>query len=280
VPRFHSPYRLTPIAATQLYVWSQLYAREGRDFETGLPAILDEVVAAGFPAIETDLTHCATPEGARQLRSLLDERGLALTSLYSGGCYYDPERARQSLDALLPLAERAPAIGCPAICMNPDVKRERKTDDELRTQAEWLNRVGEALRERGLELWLHNHDPEMRDNGRELRSNLDHTDPALVGFCADVHWIYRGGGDVMAYLDQYGPRLGSLHLRNSTNGIWSESLGDGDLDYRAIASKLAALKFDGPLIVELAIETGTPQTRPLVESMRISREYLRAIFGV
>jgi inosose dehydratase len=84
----------------------------------------------------------------------------------------------------------------------------------------------------------------------------------------------------MAYLDQYGPRLGSLHLRNSTNGIWSESLGDGDLDYRAIASKLAALKFDGPLIVELAIETGTPQTRPLVESMRISREYLRAIFGV
>jgi inosose dehydratase len=268
------------IAATQLYIWSQVYHREGRDLEAGMAAVLDEVATAGYPAIEGNLTGCVTPERARCLRALLDERGLALTSLYSGGCYYEPERARQSLEELLPLAGRATEIGCPAICLNPDVRRERKTDDELRTQAEWLNRVGAALRELGLGLWLHNHDPEMRDGGRELRSNLDLTDPGLVGFCADTHWIYRGGGDVLAYLDRYGSRLGSLHLRNSTKGIWSETLGDGDLDCRAIAAKLAALKFDGPLIVELAIENGTPQTRPLVESMRTSREYLRAVFGV
>jgi inosose dehydratase len=140
--------------------------------------------------------------------------------------------------------------------------------------------VGAALRERGLGLWLHNHDPEMREDGRELRSNLDLTDSALVGFCADTHWIYRGGGDVMAYLDEYGSRVRSLHLRNSQGGVWSETLGDGDLDFRAIAAKLAALRFDGPLIVELALETGTPQTRPLVESARLSREYVRAVFGV
>jgi inosose dehydratase len=129
-------------------------------------------------------------------------------------------------------------------------------------------------------LWLHNHAPEMRDEGRELRSNLDRTDPALVGFCADTHWIYRGGGDLLEYLERYGDRLGSLHLRNSVAGVWSETLGDGDLDHRAIAAKLAAARFDGPLIVELAIEEGTPQTRSLVENMRISRAYLREVFGV
>jgi sugar phosphate isomerase/epimerase len=128
-------------------------------------------------------------------------------------------------------------------------------------------------------LWLHNHAPEMRDDGRELRSNLDHTDPALVGFCADTHWIYRGG-DPLEYLERYGDRLGSLHLRNSVAGVWSETLDDGDLDHRAIAAKLAAARFDGPLIVELAIEEGTPQTRPLVENMRLSRAYLREVFGV
>lgn len=268
------------IAATQLYVWSQVYHREGRDLDASLGEVLDEVAAASFPAIEGQLTACATPESTERLRALLEARDLALTSLYSGGCYYDAARAEESLEALLPMAERAAGIGCPAICMNPDVKRERKTDDELRVQADWLNRAGGALRDRGLQLWLHNHDPEMRENGRELRSNLDRTDPALVGFCADTHWIYRGGGDVLNYLDRYGARLGSLHLRNSTGGIWSATLGDGDLDHRAIAAKLAALSFDGPLIVELAIEAGTPQTRPLVENMRLSRDYLRRVFGV
>jgi inosose dehydratase len=269
-----------PIAATQLYVWSQIYHREGRDLEAGLGDVLADVAAAGYPAVEGWLTACTTEETARRFRSLLDEYGLILISLYTGGCYYEPERARQSLEALLPAAERAAAMGCPAICMNPDVTRERKTDDALKLQAEWLNRAGAALRERGLELWLHNHDPEMREDGRELRSNLDHTDPTLVGFCADTHWIYRGGGDVMAYLDEYGSRIRSLHLRNSQNGVWSEMLGDGDLDYRAIAAKLKELRFDGPLIVELAIEEGTPQTRPLVESMRLSREYVRRVFEV
>lgn len=269
-----------PIAAAQLYVWSQVYHRDGRDLETGMGDVLAEVAGADYQGVEGWLTSCATEEKARRFRGLLDQHGLTLTSLYTGGCYYEPERARQSLEALLPAAERAAAIGCPAICMNPDVTRERKTDGELRTQAEWLNRAGAALRERGLELWLHNHDPEMREHGRELRSNLDRTDPALVGFCADTHWIYRGGGDIMAYLDRYGPRVRSLHLRNSRGGVWSEALEHGDLDYRAIAAKLAALEFDGPLIVELAIESGTPQTRPLMESMRLSREYVRGVFGV
>jgi inosose dehydratase len=268
------------VAATQLYVWSQVYHRQGKDLEAGLGDIFDEVAAAGYQGVEGQLSFSATPEKAKRLRALLDAHGLSLTSLYSGGCYYDEARARQSLAELLPLAERAVEIGCPAICMNPDVKRERKTDDELRLQAEWLNQVGSSLRGLGLKVWLHNHDPEMREDGRELRSNLDRTDPGLVGFCADTHWIYRGDGNVFDYLDRYGARLGSLHLRNSTGGVWSETLGDGDLDHRAIAARLAALKFDGPLIVELAIEPGTPQTRPLVENMRLSREYLREVFGV
>jgi inosose dehydratase len=268
------------IAATQLYVWSQVYHREGQDLEAGMNDVLEEVAAAGYQGVEGQLGACATAEGAARLRRMLDGHGLTLTSLYSGGCYYEATRAQESLAALLPQAERAASIGCPAICMNPDVKQERKTADELRVQAEWLNRVGAALQGLGMKLWLHNHDPEMRDDGRELRSNLDDTDPALVGFCADTHWIYRGGGDLLDYLERYGDRLGSLHLRNSVAGIWSETLGDGDLDHRAIASQLAAARFDGPLIVELAIEPGTPQTRPLLESMRLSRTYLREAFGV
>jgi inosose dehydratase len=108
---------------------------------------------------------------------------------------------------------------------------------------------------------------------------MDHTDPRFVGFCADIHWIWRGGGDPYAYLERYGDRLGNLHLRNSRNKIWSEDLGEGDLDHPRIARILKEKRFSGPLILELAIEAGTPQTRPLVESQAISRQYLKAVFG-
>src|SRR5688572_32832878 len=103
------------IAATQLYVWSQLYHRHGLDLEAGMGDVLGEAAAAGFPAVEGWLTTCASEERARRFRTLLDERTLTLTSLYTGGCYYEPDQARQSLEALLPAAERAAAIDCPAI---------------------------------------------------------------------------------------------------------------------------------------------------------------------
>ena len=35
------------IAATQLYIWSQLCHRQGKELETGLSEILDDVAAAG-----------------------------------------------------------------------------------------------------------------------------------------------------------------------------------------------------------------------------------------
>ena len=42
---------------------------------------------------------------------------------------------------------------------NPKAKRERKTDAELATEARYLNRLGEHLKERGMRLMLHQHDP-------------------------------------------------------------------------------------------------------------------------
>jgi len=69
------------------------------------------------------------------------------------------------------------------------------------------------------------------------------------------------------------------HLRNSVGGVWSEELGTGDIDYARIAELLKKAAYSEWLTVELAIEEGTPQTRPLVESMKQSREFIRQTFG-
>jgi len=268
------------IASTQLYVWTQVLAREGKSLNDHLDSVLAEVKVAGYPAFEGFLDFFATPESTARTRALLEKHGLKLPSVYTGGNLYDPAEALATVEQIVARAQHAAMAGVVGITMNPDVIREGKSEEQLKTQAEWLNKLGNRLRALHVELWIHNHDPEMKDNGREVRSNLDRTDPMLVGFCADTHWIWRGGGDPYEYLEKYGKRLGNLHLRNSRNKVWSEELGDGDLDHRRIARILKEQKFAGPLIVELAIEPGTPQTRPLVESQRISRNYLREVFGV
>jgi inosose dehydratase len=141
-----------------------------------------------------------------------------------------------------------------------------------------LNRLGQHLKERGMRLMLHAHDPDMADGAREWRGNLHHTDPKLVWMCIDVHWVYRGKQDPMELLLEAGHRIAGLHVRNSIDGVWSESFGDGDVDYRSVAKFLRGIGYQGLIAVELAYEDGTHPTRSLEENLRISREYAETVF--
>jgi inosose dehydratase len=109
---------------------------------------------------------------------------------------------------------------------------------------------------------------------------LTHTDPKLVSLCADVHWLFRGGQDPYALLEEAGKRVASLHLRNSTNKIWAESLGDGDLDYRRVAAILRKSGIKPYLVVELAYEKDTRPSHTLEEDLNASRAYVEKVFGV
>jgi sugar phosphate isomerase/epimerase len=62
--------------------------------------------------------------------------------------------------------------------------------------------------------------------------------------------------------------------------VWTETFGDGDMDYRPIAAYLKGSGYSGYLMVELAYEKDTQVTRPLEEDLRISRDYAQKMFGV
>jgi inosose dehydratase len=120
----------------------------------------------------------------------------------------------------------------------------------------------------------------MRENAREWYYNLAHTDPKLVSICLDVDWLKRGGQDPMTLLKASGSRLASLHLRNAQKGVWTESLGDGDVDYTQVAAHLKQTGYAGYLVVELAYEKATELTRSLEEDLRLSRVYAEKTFGI
>jgi inosose dehydratase len=264
---------------TQLYVWGQVFGREGRSLDAHLDEALAQVAAAGFDGAEGSLSWTADAPRARAVAAAYRRCALRIPSLYHGGPYHSAAEAERTVAETLRLAAVARDLGCPAVNVNPNPIGRDKKDDELRTQAEHLNRLGAGLSDLGMELYIHNHDPEIRNNAREFRANAALTDPSLVRFCVDTHWVYRGGGDPVELLREVVERTRSLHIRNSERGVWSESLGDGDVDYAAVRAVLDAGRFRGWLLVELAYEGQTRITRPLVENARLAREYMRAVFG-
>jgi inosose dehydratase len=161
---------------------------------------------------------------------------------------------------------------------NPDPLGREKTEDELEVQAAALQKLAEGLKAFDVRLGVHHHTPEMRSGGREYHSNFRRTSKDLVGFCYDVHWVYRGGVQPKDALRDYADRVVSWHLRQSREQIWWEDLAKGDIDYAAVARYARDHRMAPYYTVELAIESGTRITRSVVENHRRSRDFVRQVF--
>lgn len=268
------------VVACQMYVCSQIAAEQAKPLDEMLDGFLEDIASAGFSAIEWELDRASTPEKARSLVERVGRFGLAVPTLYAGGTFHTKDEADRTVAATLRAAEAARSVGTVGLVVNPNPIGREKTDAELACQAEALDELGARLRHMGMWLAVHTHDVEMRHNAREFRWNLEKTERELVGLCADVHWIYRGGQDPALMLRQYLGRVRSLHLRQSRQAVWCEELGAGDVEYWQIAGILNEARWQGPLVLELAYEPRTQRTRTLREALARSRTYIRGIFGI
>ena len=264
------------LVGSNSYGWGQYAQRDKKKLD------LDEVISAlrdtGYDYLETSL-NVGQPEQNAKFADQLRAKGLQPVSLYTGARLHEADKTDAVVAKILAAAKVCQQAGFQVICCNPDPIGREKTDAELKTQAAGLSALGEGLNALGLRLAVHNHTPEMANHAREFHYNFDHTQPSVVGFCFDVHWVWRGGIMPLDALRQYGNRVLTWHLRQSRDGIWWEDLDTGDVDYVAVAGYARAHKLLRRFSVELAIETGTKITRSVVENHRLSREYVRKVFG-
>lgn len=266
--------------ACQCYVFEQQFSERKQKTIENVEEVFATVSAAGYRAVELTSTFFP-PDKTTDSLALLDKHRLALPIAYIGGPMHD-DRWHETYDKTLAYADRLKAHkGFDAVSFNcdPKPKSEPKTDAELETEAKALEALGSELKRKGLRLLVHAHAPEMAGHAREWRSFVQHTNATNVGICLDTHWVYRGGEAVLPILREAGKRIGDVHLRNSSKGIWLEELTDGDVDYRAVAAELKKLRYTGWLTVELAWDPQTQRTRSLGEDLRRSREYAERVFS-
>lgn len=275
------PTGYAPKLSVEGYIWTQYFDSRKLTLPEGEEEALRETHQAGYTRMELSAEFFA-PKVRKHTQELLAKFELSPESVYAGTTLHEPHTAEMSIRSVLELAAFLKPLGTRVIITNPSPKpnQGRKSDNELKTQAHYINELGTALRRRGIRLLLHHHTPELREQAREWWYELGHTSPKAAGCCVDVHWAYRGGQEVMPFLQRVGRRVESLHLRNSQHGVWMEDFGPGDVDYAPVAAYLHQINYDGFLVVELAYEKGTPMTRGLEEDLRRSRLYTEKIFGL
>ena len=115
-----------------------------------------------------------------------------------------------------------------------------------------LNTLGKAALDKGLRLYVHNHNREidtkysydLNKDGKPVMASAweivaANTDPRYVSFEVDVHWARIGFGvdkfdDVLAFLKKYQNRIVMLHVKDTTADGKITDLGAGTTDWPAV----------------------------------------------
>jgi len=263
------------LVGSNIFGWGQYAQRDKKKLDVA--EVISALRDCGYDYLE-NFMDLARPENNAQFAEQLRAKGLQPVSLYTGARLHEAGKASASVASVLAAAKVCKDAGFQVISCNADPIGREKTDEELKTQVAALIELGEGLNQLGMRLGIHHHMPEMANQAREFHYNFRHSKPNVVGFCYDVHWVWKGGVQPLDALKEYGDRIVTWHLRQSRDKIWWEDLDSGDIDYEAVAKYAQAHNLPRRFTVELALEGGTKITRSAIENHRLSREWVKKVF--
>lgn len=182
----------------------------------------------GFHGIEpwgNELQHyMAQPPDV--FKRVLDDAGIGISSVASGGQYLDSTRLAATLDSHSANAKFAAHFGVTALKANMNA-RLGPGDlplDAAKTLARNLNEVGKRTLEHGVRFAVHPHAWTLLERRSEIEMILELTDPALVFLTLDTCHASVGGTDPAKFLREHYARIAHLHFKD-TLPVWSAARG-------------------------------------------------------
>lgn len=213
--------------------WSfQLYsARNFQPWEN----VLKTLAALGYNQVEG---FGAVYESPQAFRAELDRNGLAMPSGHFG-----IDQLEKDFGAAAGIAETLgmQLIACPYL--EADL---RPTDAEgWRGFGHRLRRIGEQANKAGFDFAWHNHDFEfvpLADGSIPQRLILEAAPE--IGWEMDIAWVIRGGGHPLAWIEEFGPRISAVHVKDiapqgeATNEDGWSDVGQGTVDWKGLVADL------------------------------------------
>ena len=245
--------------------------------------ILDRIFAdmswAGIEAIELMSTALEPNDAVQRIRDLSAKYKLPVIGMSHEGAMYDRSQHSAIIEKAERLIGRLAQVGGRTLGTSVgDPGSRKKTPEELSAQADVVKKLMDICAKNKVVLNLHNHIYEVRDDEYDLKGTLARVPGVKLG--PDLDWLKGAGIDPVDFIHRYGDRIVYAHLRDrKADGVWSEAMGEGTTDYAAIGRAFREVHFEGDVAIELAHPRGFQPTRPLRESLKMSREYVRKTMG-
>ena len=180
------------------------------EFSKDVPGTLDYIKDMGIRNIEFSNLFGKT---ATEMRALLDARGMVCTSY---GVYYDA--LTNKTDEVI---HNAKTLGAEFVRVGMIPHKNGFSVQEADVAVKDFNRVGQKLKENGLEFSYHNHGYDFApyETGTMYDYLIQHTNPDYVSFELDILWVHQFGQDPLAYLKKYPNRFKLMHVKDLKKGI-------------------------------------------------------------
>jgi len=262
------------------HVWVYAASQPGYDVSPVLSQIFADMAYAGFDGVETMEQPLRSPVYTKQIKELIEKYKIKLLGSSFGGEMWDKNKHNQILEDTDQILTNMASVGGRTFGVSVGKPSGRiKTEEELDNQADLLKKIISLCEKKGIVLNLHNHTYEVENNMYDLRGTLKRIPDVCLG--PDLNWLLRGGVDPLTFMREFKKQIVFLHLRDQlSNGKWPESLGEGDVNFREIAEVMDETGFQGDVVIELAHENGFTRTRPLKESLKMSRAYLKKTMNI
>ena len=247
-----------------------------------LPGTLAALKRIGYETVET-----ATLLGlkAKELRSRIDDSGLKCRSVHTGMADL-VGHLEQSIQDALDLGATWLVCSSPQPPKPLDPKQDwvaamiaSMTLDAWKANAAHLADIAPLVAQSGLKLAYHNHPMEFIDHGGTCGYDLllAATHPRELRLELDLGWVLVGGRDPASTIRKYAERVDLLHVKDmvkdpaSPTGYRCVEVGQGLIDWHAVFEAAHSAQLQGYFV-----EQEAPFRRPILESLAMSREYLRS----
>jgi sugar phosphate isomerase/epimerase len=258
--------------------WVYAATQPNYDITPVLPGIFADMSYAGLDGIELMHTALRPADAVERIGELSRKHRLPIIGTSFGGTMCDRDKHNEVLEDAELVITRLAKLGGRTLGTSVGGAPKPKTEEQLDAQAELLKKIMALCATHGVELNLHNHTYEVENNEHDLRGTLKRIPDIKLG--PDLNWLLRAAVDPVDFINRYGAKIVFLHVRDQkADGTWSEAVGEGAMDYPAIGRALRKVHFSGIAVIELAHERGFTLTRPLRDSLTMSREYMRKTLG-
>jgi len=258
-----------------LWVYASRYPPDW-DCTPILDTAFNDIKNAGFAGIELMESIIRHEDSVNRLNALKDKYKLPVAGASYYGDMWDKDQQQHILEDIQLVIERLHAVGATMIGLTVGDAKRMKTENELDVQAETVKKIMSICSKNNIQPNLHNHVFEVKDDLHDLKGTLKRIPDIKLG--PDLNWLVRAGVDPVWFIKTYADKIVFLHIRDQyANGKWTEYVGEGTTDFKAIAQTLKEINYQGKAAIELAFDD--PPKNSVSEDWKLSRDYVKKVFG-